>query len=587
MSLVNMSLERQPYLIEPNIDNLCYGCVFRGTCGINTNYCVKTKTIGIANFRLINARYTIVVSQRTRTEEDNIPFLIVEVLVNRQRFTILTFTDEVCTTDLVDSVRAKRFGTDNYSEETIEYCMMLEMKLWKAMDSIGVKWHTHDPPLRLPNHSPSEEATIESRAKQLLKNPNLLNKIVREYNRYHSGDQKLLAFLYVICTARYISGEWQHISGKSRGGKDDAVRVVLQPFPKGDTMIALRFTEHGIEYTGKKGQPVILDGKIIYVSEYKGLQYALETLRPIYGQKGKQFTTYSVGVDRKGQEILIIGCPVLINTSVIPRMTDQTIKRFWLTSIDESEQQTKRAQRLQKYIDSHPSEYGEKTEMMKVMEKAVTLYPKDAIVFVPYTEFIEFPSDRVRHRGDLRKFLNFVKCVACTHMFQRCRLKIGNKIIVIAEKTDFDIAKTLLENIFVASLFDLPNYIQNFYQRIRPVLEAVGQREGGEVLYPDGLKVKDIVRHTTLSDPTVRAYMERLVDAGFAAKEERGRANHYFPATMVIPNAQRMAELVKVDWEAHEEPIQRRIDEEIFAYQQKTSDRIVYVERDGTERICL
>lgn len=397
-----------------------------------------------------------------------------------------------------------------------------------------------------------------------LRNPHMLDITTDEYQRKHAGDDKLLKFLHVICVARHVVAIWVNVSGSSRGGKDNAARTVIEPFiGTGDTIVALRFTEHGLEYIGPKGQPVVLDGKIIYVSEEKGIEPALDTLRPTYGQKGKVSTVYTVGVDRKGQQIRVVGCATLIITAITPNFDPQTLKRLWLQSVDESPAQTVRAQKLRKYIASHPSEYKQKTRRMRLIEEAVKKYPKDADVFIPYAEYIQFPSDKVRTRGDLQKFLDFIKCVTFTHMFNRYRVRKEGKITVISDKLDFEMSRDILSPIFEASLSDVPNAVQTFYLQIRPALDSVGETLGdGEIAYPDGLKVKDIVRHTGLSDPTVRRYMDILVNAGKVAKSYAGRRVCYFPTRSNFSNI-RINELVDLDWERNQFNIRTRTAQEM------------------------
>jgi len=413
-----------------------------------------------------------------------------------------------------------------------------------------------------------------------LKDPHLLELVVQEYHRFHAGDAKLLKFLYIVMAARYVVPIWCNISGSSRGGKDNAVRTVIEPFiVTGDAIVALRFTEHGLEYAGIPGQPLVLDGKIIYVSEEKGIVPALDTLRPIYGQKGRIGTIYSVGINRKGQKIEVKGCPTLITTAISPNFDPQTLKRLWLLSVDESQEATRRAHRLQKYKESHPSEYLEKSREMLLIEEVLKAYPKNVEVFIPYAEYIEFPYDKVRTRGDLQKFLDFVKCVTCTFMFQRQRVRKDERTIVISTTFDFEMSRDILSDVFVASLTDVPNAVQQFYQNIRPVLEAVGERMGdGEIFCPGGLSVKDIVRNTGLADPSVRRYMDILVNAGKISKSYEGREVRYFPTRSNISN-QTISELVYVDWERCSADIDRRLDEELNRLR-----RYALVSPDGEER---
>ena len=430
--------------------------------------------------------------------------------------------------------------------------------------------------LRLPRFS-------EEETNSFLKNPQMLNIIVDEYHRYHAGDTELLKFLHIICTARHTVAIWVNVSGSSRGGKDNAVRTVIEVFlVTGDTMVALRFTEHGLEYTGARGQPVVLDGRIIYVSEEKGIKPALDTLRPAFEQKGIVATVFSVGQDRRPQQIQIVGCPTLITTAVTPNFDPQTMKRLWLQSVDESPVQTQRAHRLIKYIDSHPEEYEHKTRTWHLIVEAVKRYPKNAEVFIPYAEYIEFPAEKVRTRGDLKKFLAFVKCVAFTHMFQRYRVKKGDKITVISDKLDFDMSREILSDIFEASLSDIPNAVREFYLQIKPVLDSVGTRESENdpILYPDGLNVKDIVRNTGKTDPTIRRYMDILVNAGKAAKSYEGRRCRYFPTRSNFSSNTQIAELVKVDWQRNQFNIERRYGEYLNSIKPYT-----LIKPDGTEEL--
>lgn len=409
-----------------------------------------------------------------------------------------------------------------------------------------------------------EDLELQNKAMELLQNPDMMTIILNEYNRYCYGERDLLEFLHYICTARYVRGQWVHISGLSRGGKDTTARIVFERFPKEDVMTALRFSEHGLEYSGKE-DVVDLDGKIIYVSEAKGLKAALDILRPLFGQKGKSFTTYTVDSSKgvKGRQLKLIGCPVLINTSVIPDMSEQTTKRFWLVNIDESEAQTKGVQELEKYKRSHPSEYNHVSETMKVIEKALALYPKNTSVFIPYAQSIKFPTDKVRYRGDLDKFLDFVESIAYTYMFQRSWIKTGDKTIVIANLEDFNTAKRILGKFFAPTLMDLPSFIGEFYKAIEVALKKA-EMEGG-------LTVKEIVRLTNKSDETVRSYMNELKKAGLIISEKRAGINHYYLS--FEPLDVQTINNITLDYDAKE--INKRILEEMKVYLENGAE-IIY-----------
>jgi DNA-binding transcriptional ArsR family regulator len=436
------------------------------------------------------------------------------------------------------------------------------------IDSIGMEWFKCEKCgkycIKTKAKERNELEEMYKKAMDLLRNPNMMMFILNEYNRYCYGERELMEFLHIICTARYVKGQWVHISGMSRGGKDTVARTVFERFPEEDLMMALRFTEHGLEYSGKE-DTVDLDGKIIYVSESKGLKAALDTLRPLFGQKDKTFTTYTVDTSKgaKGKQLKLKGCPVLINTSVIPNMSEQTTKRFWLTSIDESEQQTKGVQELEKYKRSHPSEYNHKSETMEVIEKALTLYPKNASVFIPFANFISFPSDKVRYRGDLDKFLDFVESVAYTYMFQRSWIKTGDKVIVIANPEDFNIAKRILSKFFTPTLMDLPEFIAEFYKTIEEPLKKA--ETGG------GLTVKEIVRLADKSDDTVRNYMNELRKAGLVSSERRAGINHYYLSFEPL-DAQTIN---NITLNCNAKEISKRILEEMKVYLEKGAE-IIY-----------
>lgn len=447
------------------------------------------------------------------------------------------------------------------------------------VDSLGTKWFKCEKcGKQLTKLKSKERKDFDeniAKARELLKNPQMLDIITKEYNKYCAGEQTLLKFLHIVCTARYVKGQWVHVSGASRGGKDTVVRTVLSVFPEEDTMVALRFSEHGLEYSGA-GDEVDLDGKIIYVSEQEGIKAALDTLRPLYGQKGKTLTAYTVDTSKgvKGRKLKLKGCPVLINTSIIPNMSDSTVKRFYLTSIDESVEQTKRVQKLEAYMRSHPTEYECESDMIKTIKYALSMYPKNAIVFIPYAEFIEFPSDRVRHRGDFDKFLDLIEAVAYTHLFQRQVIeKTNNGVIVIADGTDFQIAKELLKEVFTPTLLELPSPLRRFFDAIREPLKTAATEEG--------LTVRDIVNMTGKSEATVRSYMNKLREAGFVVKESKGKINHYY----LIPGAmdKEMLDMVKLDYGAHYKEIRRRILEELKNYVKREGRQVTFKEKTGKE----
>jgi len=383
-------------------------------------------------------------------------------------------------------------------------------------------------------YEPTQQQAKE--ALELAKNPGFLNLALDELNWCSVGERENLAFLYVITSARYLKPVWFHLSGASRGGKSMITETVLGLVPPEDSFgDVLRFSERGLEYIGAS-DTVELDGKVIYVMEAHGMAQVMETLRPIYGKRGKRMHTYTVQVGKekaKGRKITLIGCPTVISTAVLPEYDEQTTKRFWIRSIDESPEQTKQVQAKQAHKRMYPHLYDpEKRPLWRALRDLQYLYDHNLKVLVPYATHISFFMEKPRFRGDFVKLLDLIECVAFIHQFQRPVIDVEGQRFILATKADFQLALWLISEILLPSIYDLPPNLADFYRLAYNTCRKVQPVEDwktGETIetIEKGLTVNEIAEKTDKAPSTARSYLKQLAEKGLVNSEKTGRTYLY------------------------------------------------------------
>jgi hypothetical protein len=404
-------------------------------------------------------------------------------------------------------------------------------------------------------------------ASDMLKDPALLDRFTKLVNRKCSGEQQNIKLITTLLIARYTKAPWIHVSGPSRGGKDTLLRAVLELFPNEDVIEALRLTKHAIEYLGKDEQ-FDLDGKIISVSEAEGFDAAAEVVKPLFGQEGKIGKTIKGGYGNNKPTFK--GCPALLNTSIIPNKDEALLKRFWLLNIDESPEHTKEVQQLSANKFEHPYDYADNSNELEIAKLAMTIYPKNYKVIIPFATRVRFPSSEVRHRGDYEKFLNLISAVACTYQFQRTRIIDTEKTTVIAEEQDFTKAMELSKGVLSSTLMNLPNHIKVFFDALKP---AFGNSSD--------LSVEEIVNQTKKSSDSVRSYMGVLKKAGLVEKKKTNAVNRYSLSALNMTDAtNEIRLLLDLFPDEAENPLKA-----VVAKLLEKESSVKLVSPDGTEKI--
>lgn len=384
-----------------------------------------------------------------------------------------------------------------------------------------------------------------------IKNPRILDDIVRGYSHKIVGESNNIKTLFCSCISKDLPRKYRLsviITSQSSAGKSNLVNNILAPFMKD----VIDYTDYSQAFL-KRQIAFSLDGKIFKMEQMEktnenkqvsigSLKFLLTEGKMRVGlverdQTGKQTpTTFEVN-----------GIPVFISTSTNFRIDPETLNRTFLSQIDESEEQTKNIIN-HIFIDYSTLSINDKWKSeVKELEKLVDIYKKLSHqitdIIIPFGKKIidKIPTREITIRRDLQKILNLTCVITFLHASQRIRIQDvdGKTFIVgafaemenrytyalIAEPSDFKEALEIAGSTIKQTLNKLNEVSMAILDKIRQACydKANGNKTQQNLLPlepEEGITVKEMAGILKKSDNRTRELMNQLWNAGFLTREK-------------------------------------------------------------------
>lgn len=365
-------------------------------------------------------------------------------------------------------------------------------------------------------------------ALELLKDPNLLSRIVEDFEKCGVvGERTNKLTGYLATVSRKLEEPLAVvIQSSSAAGKSSLMEAVLSFVP----------TEDRIQYSAITGQSLFymsegsLKHRILAIAEEEGAERASYALKLL--QSEGELTIASTGKEsdtgRLVTETYKVEGPVMIFlTTTKIEIDEELLNRCIVLTVDEDRRQTRAIHQLQRENQTLEGLLKKKhrQETLKLHRNAQRLL-KPLLVTNPHATKLTFLDSRTRMRRDHVKYLTLIQAVALLHQYQRpvLRFEHEGETIEYVEATveDIRVANQIACRVLRRSIDELAPQTRRLLMMLdQMVSEECARREMDRADYR--FTRKRITEYTGWSYDQVRIHLARLVDVEIVLVHRGGR----------------------------------------------------------------
>jgi energy-coupling factor transporter ATP-binding protein EcfA2 len=323
------------------------------------------------------------------------------------------------------------------------------------------------------------------------------------------------------------------IVARSGAGKSALQDALCAFVPPEELVRVTRLTGQALFYK----DPYSLQRKMLVIAEDEGAMQAVYSLRTLASDQRLSIaaTRTDPATGKLSTEHYEVFGPVVIviTTTSAEAFDEETRSRFVQLSMNESIEQTRIILSQQRHQHSLLGvlEKAESEEIKRLHHHAQRLVRPLAVVN-PFVEYLTYPSEKLIHRREQRKYLSLINSIALLHQYQR-EIKTAKRgeieiEYVEVELSDIALANELAEEILGKAMDELAPPVRGMFEAITKAC-----REKADELK---IKVEDVqltrreIREMTAwSDWQVRAYCQKLVEMEylFAVQAMNGKPSVY------------------------------------------------------------
>jgi DNA primase len=372
-------------------------------------------------------------------------------------------------------------------------------------------------------------------ALSFLKDPQLCERIVEDFRRCGLvGERSTVLTSYLGAVSRKLSEPLALLIVARSGAGKSALQDALCAFvPPEELVRVTRLTGQALFYK----DPYSLQRKMLVIAEDEGAKEAVYSLRTLASDQRLSIaaTRTDPATGKLSTEHYEVFGPVVIviTTTSAEAFDEETRSRFVQLSMNESIAQTKAILERQRHQYSLLGvlEKAESEEIKKLHHHAQRMLKPLAVVN-PFVEYLTYPSEKIIHRREQRKYLSLINSIALLHQYQR-EIKTAKRgeieiEYVEVELSDIALANELAEEILGKAMDELAPPVRGMFEAITKACREKA----------DELKIKtedvqltrrEIREMTAWSDWQVRMYCQKLVEMEylFAVQAMNGKPSVY------------------------------------------------------------
>ena len=395
--------------------------------------------------------------------------------------------------------------------------------------------------------------TVQMTAKERLeaeefgKSPNLKEKILSDFEECGLVGEASNKFLcYLAAVSRKMDDPVSLLILSSSGaGKTKLQDTTLLLCPPEDVVKLTSLSGKALFYKGRKS----LKHKILALAEEAGAEEAAYAIRNLIsaGELIIEVTVKDLSTGKMTtMENKVEGPTAVFITTTNPEVDPETRSRFFITSIDESREQTRAILSFQRKRHTLEGRTGKTTiEALIGKHRNFQRLLKQVMVVNPYAEKLVYSDDRLQSRRDQPKYLNLINAVAFLRQMQK-EIKAGQgsdgktgREYVDVDMEDIRLANEMTCDVLGKSLDDLNSISRDLLELVdRMVREKVeASKDGKTGKAPDRRDItfsrRDIREYTGWPHARVQRYLRQLVDMEYLLTVA-GRSGSKFNYTLAF-----------------------------------------------------
>ncbi len=351
-----------------------------------------------------------------------------------------------------------------------------------------------------------------------LKDPKLTERIVEDFRQCGLvGERATVLTAYLAAISRKLSEPLAVLIVARSGAGKSALQDALCAFvPPEEAVRVTRLTGQALFYK----DPYSLQRKVLLIAEDEGAQAAVYSLRTLASDQ--RLSIAATRTDPQSGKLHtehyeVYGPVVIVLTTTSPEVFDEeTRSRFVQLTMDESVEQTRAILERQRRAHTLAGVLENATaEVVQRQHHNAQRLLRPLAVVNPFVEQLTYPSDRLMHRREQKKYLALINSIALLHQHQReiKRATRGDVELEYVEVTidDIALANELAQSVLSRALDELAAPVRGMYDELR----ALCVKRADELkCNPDDVQLsrREIREGTGWSDWQVRNYCYKLVE---------------------------------------------------------------------------
>jgi DNA primase len=359
------------------------------------------------------------------------------------------------------------------------------------------------------------------------KSPDLKEKILQDFDACGLVGEVSNKFLcYLAAVSRKMDDPVSVLILSSSGaGKTKLQDTTLLLCPPEDVIKLTSLSGKALFYKGRKS----LKHKILALAEEAGAEEAAYAIRNLIsaGELIIEVTVKDLGTGKMTtMENRVEGPTAVFITTTNPDVDPETRSRFFVTSIDESREQTRAILTFQRRRHTLAGRTGHVTrDALIEKHRNFQRLLKPVMVVNPYAEKLVYSDDRLQSRRDQPKYLNLINAVAFLRQMQKevRRFKVNDSEVdgIEVDEEDMRLANEVASDVLGRSLDDLNSVSRDLLDLIdtmvcERVRELKDEKTGKPAERRDVVfSRRDIREYTGWPHARVQRYLRQLLDLEF------------------------------------------------------------------------
>ncbi len=374
-------------------------------------------------------------------------------------------------------------------------------------------------------------AEEETAALEMLRDPNLIERIVADFERVGVVGEATNAVVGYLAA---ISRKLDHplavvVQSTTAAGKSALLDAVLGFVPAEERIKLSAMTGQSLFYMGEAD----LAHKLLAVAEEEGAQRASYALKLL--QSEGELSIASTGKDSTGRlaahTYRVAGPVAIFLTTTAIDIDEELLNRCIVLTVDEERDQTRAIHAVQRERQTLPGLLAgaERAAIIKVHQDAQRLL-EPVLVANPYAPQLSFADERTRTRRDHLKYLGLIRAVALLHQHQRPRRSVRHRGVEVSyievAPGDIALANRLAHETLGRSLDELAPQTRRLLGILTELVDAAC-RSAGCSRAAFRFTRRDVRDHCGWSDFQARVHLGRLVEMEYVLVHRGGRGQSF------------------------------------------------------------